>query len=411
METICCKPLGYHFAPAGAGFTTKASEARGGRWFDEGMKRVLIVSIFTVAALGQQPGLGLPPSGNNQRSTVTQQIGPVQVSIEYSSPAVHGPAGPGNPAIVDRRGKIWGGLVPYGLSNQGFGNGKLTPWRAGANENTVFAVDHDVLINGQPLAAGRYGLFMIPGKTEFTVIFSKKSGEWGSFFYEETADALRVTAKPRKNEYREWLTYEFVSRKPTEATVELQWEELAVGWTIAPVKIHEVYVSQIREKLHNYPGFGWQAWVSASQWCVQENVNLEEALVWSDYAVRGAFIGQENFQTLSNKAMVLASLGRHGEAGEVLRAAIAHGTATPVGVHQFGRQLLSVKKTKEAMAVFEANAQRFGEQWPTHVGLARGYAALGEKAKALEHAKKARAQAPDEVNRAGMDALMQSLGQ
>jgi len=364
-----------------------------------------------IALRAQQPGLGLPPSGNNQRATVAQWIGPVKVEIDYSSPAVHGPASQSNPAIVDRRGKIWGGLVPYGLSDQGFGNGKPTPWRAGANENTVFTVDHDVLINGQRLAAGRYGLFMIPGQTEWTVIFSKKSGEWGSFFYESANDALRVTAKPRNSEYREWLAYDFVSRKPAEATVEMQWEDLAVGWTIAVPKIEELYVSKVRERLHNYPGFGWQAWVSASQWCAQQNVNLEEALQWADYAIKGAFIGQENFQTLSNKAQVLAQMGRMEESAAVAKLAIAHTTATPVLVHQYGRQLLNSKRVKEAMAVFEANAQRFGEQWPTHVGLARGYAAMGEKAKALEHAKKARAQAPDEVNKAGMEALIRSLGE
>src|SRR5215470_7467010 len=82
----------------------------------------------------QFAGLTLPPSGNNQKAAVTQSVGPVQIRIEYSSPAVHGPDG------TDRRGQIWGKLVPYGLSNLGFGNGKPDPWRAGANENSVFAI-------------------------------------------------------------------------------------------------------------------------------------------------------------------------------------------------------------------------------------------------------------------------------
>ena len=178
--------------------------------------------LIAAAASAQIAGLGLPPSGNNQRGTVVQGIGPVRVSIDYSSPAVHGPASPGNPAIVDRRGKIWGQLVPYGLTDLGFGSRKPSPWRAGANENTVFAVTHDVLINGKPLPAGRYGLHMIAGPEEWTVIFSKSAGEWGSFFYDDKNDALRVRVTPRKSAYREWLTYEFPSRKPNEANVEVQ---------------------------------------------------------------------------------------------------------------------------------------------------------------------------------------------
>src|ERR1041385_5689868 len=108
------------------------------------MRTLLQISLpvlFTGMAFAQFPGLTLPPSGNNQKAAVIQNIGPVQIRIDYSSPAVHAPDG------TDRRGKIWGALVPYGLQPfQGFGNGKATPWRAGANENTVFTVSNDVTI-------------------------------------------------------------------------------------------------------------------------------------------------------------------------------------------------------------------------------------------------------------------------
>src|SRR5579872_5877748 len=96
--------------------------------------RVSLAFVFAGAAFAQFPGLTLPPSGNNQKATVVQYIGPVRVAIDYSSPAVHGPDG------KDRRGEIWGKLVPYGLSDLGFGKGNPAPWRAGANENTVFTV-------------------------------------------------------------------------------------------------------------------------------------------------------------------------------------------------------------------------------------------------------------------------------
>ena len=179
------------------------------------------------------PGLDIPPSGNNQRASVTQNIGPVSVTIEYSSPAVHGPDG------KDRRGQIWGKLVPYGLADLGFGNGKPAPWRAGANENTVFAVSDDVSIEGKRLPAGRYGLHMIPGPEEWVLVFSKDANAWGSFYYDPAHDALRVTVKPHKHEYREWLTYEFTTRRPAETVAELQWEELAVPWSIKVENIND----------------------------------------------------------------------------------------------------------------------------------------------------------------------------
>jgi hypothetical protein len=97
----------------------------------------------------------------------------------------------------------------------------------GANENTVLRVSHDVLIEGKPLAAGSYGLHALPGESDWTLIFSNNSTSWGSFFYKESEDALRITVKPAKSDYREWLTYEFTDRQPDRATVQLAWEDLA----------------------------------------------------------------------------------------------------------------------------------------------------------------------------------------
>jgi len=75
--------------------------------------------------------LSLPPSGENQRSTAVQQIGPVTATIEYSGPRV-------TRGKVDRRGKIWGQLVPYGLAELDFnGACKKCPWRAGATLMTL----------------------------------------------------------------------------------------------------------------------------------------------------------------------------------------------------------------------------------------------------------------------------------
>ena len=101
-----------------------------------------------------------------------------------------------------RKGQIWGQLVPHGMNNLGFGTAKESPWRAGANENTIFTVSHDVQIEGKTLKAGSYGLHMItqPEGQDWTVIFNKNTSSWGSYFYEPELDALRVTVKPVENE-------------------------------------------------------------------------------------------------------------------------------------------------------------------------------------------------------------------
>ena len=368
------------------------------------MLRFTLCLALAVPAVAQfVPGLAVPPSGNNQPASVTQYIGPVRVTIDYSSPAVHGPDG------KDRRGQIWGKLVPYGLTDLGFGNGKPAPWRAGANENTVFTVSENVSIEGKLLPAGRYGLHMIAGPEEWTLIFSKDSNAWGSFYYDPAADALRVTVTPRKHEYREWLTYEFTTRRPAESVAELQWEELAVPWTIKVENINDLYISQLKENLTNVQGFGWQGWVAASQFCVKENTHLEQALKWAEIAINKPFIGEANFTTLGNKAQVLEKLGRTDEARAAMQLAVHHPSATPLDLHQYGRRLLAEKKDKEALEIFLLNQERNGDQWPVHVGLARGYAANGDPKQALEHARKAAAQAPDALNRKNLEAMVAAL--
>lgn len=368
-----------------------------------------VLSLLLAAALAPTlpaqlfPGLTLPPSGGNQKASVTQFIGPVAVSISYSSPKVHGPDG------KDRRGQIWGKLVPYGLTDLGFGNRKPGPWRAGANENTVFEVSNDVAIGGKTLPAGRYGLHMIPGPEEWTVVFSKDAGQWGSFFYEDKNDALRVKATPRKNAYREWLTYEFTERKPTEATVELQWEELALPLTIQVPNMNDVYVSKLKQELTTVPGFHWRGYMSAAQFCLTNNTNLEQGLEWADRAVAMPGIGQANFETLSTKSQLLAKLGKKDEAKQAMETALKLPGTSALEIHMYGRQLITDKRNQEALEVFKVNAQRNGDDWPVHVGLARGYAAVGDIPQALEHAKKALEQAPDPLNRKSLESMVKTF--
>ena len=359
------------------------------------MRRFPIVSlvlglVFAANAWGQ---ISTPPSGGNQKSSVTQHIGPVRVTIDYSSPDVHGPNG------EDRRGKIWGTLVPYGLQNLGFGTCKECPWRAGANENTVFDVSEDVKIEGQPLKAGRYGLHIIPAQEgDWTLIFSNNASSWGSFFYDAKEDALRVKVKPSKTEYHEWLTYEFTDRKPEQATAALKWEDLQIPFTITVDNATDLYLAKIHEELRDSPGFQWTNWVAAAQYALQVK-RPNDAVEFAEAAVNRGFVGRENFQTLNTLAMAQEAAGQTEAAKATRDKAMNHATATSIDIHQYGRQLLTQGKKEEALRVWELNAKRFPNMWPVNVGLARGYSANGRYKDALKYAKLALAQAPDELNR------------
>ncbi len=350
-------------------------------------------------------GVTLPPSGGNQRATVIQSIGLVKVSIDYSSPRVHTASG------QDRRGKIWGddNLVPYGLSPQGFGTcGRNCPWRGGANENTVFTTNHDILVQGQKLPAGTYGVHFIPGRDEWTVIFSKNSTSWGSFFYDPKEDALRVTTKPAKSDYHEDLTYGFRDRGKDHATAVLSWEDLEVPFAITVPDANDLYVENLRRELRSTGAFSWQGFNAAALFCLQSKTHLDQGLLWAEDAV-GPIYGQVNFTTLSTLGSLQEANGKTAEAKATFDKAVHDPTATAVDIHQYARQLLAAKKTAEAVEVFELNAKLHPDVWPVHVGLGRGYAALGRRAEAIEELKRAVPQAPDEANRINLEDLIKKL--
>jgi hypothetical protein len=121
----------------------------------------------------------------------------------------------GRPEVRDR--DVWGELVPWG-----------EVWRTGANEATTIELGSDALVEGEPLAAGRYGLFTVPGETAWVVVFNRVADQWGAFDYDAAQDVLRVTVEPRAAEHVEAMDFEIV-----EDGIVLRWEELAVPISIA----------------------------------------------------------------------------------------------------------------------------------------------------------------------------------
>jgi tetratricopeptide (TPR) repeat protein len=325
--------------------------------------------------------LTTPPNGDNQRAEVSQWIGLVKVTIAYHSARVHFQG-------RERTGHIWGELIPYGLYDEGFGPSRAAPWRAGANESTTLTVSHDVQVDGAPLKAGTYALFLELAKTgPWTWILSSNPG-WGAFQYDSNDVVRRVAATPQDAPFTEFLTYAFDNRLPNSATAYLQWENKRIPLRIDVPNVNELYAAQMGKDLRAWAGFNYQNWQAAAQFAAANRVDLDEALVWADKAIsepfRNAAQGRADFSTLQTKAAVLTAMGRDAAADTVMDRAIQLPETDARSVHQYGTRLLAAGRKDRAMRVFEANrrlhpADKF---WP-YVGLARGYTALGDRKAAI----------------------------
>jgi tetratricopeptide (TPR) repeat protein len=355
---------------------------------------LLLLIMSGVSAFSQIP-LTVAPSGGNKKAVSGEQIGLTKVTINYDRPGVKG-----------REGKVWGQLVHTGFTDQQFGSSKNAPWRAGANENTTMEFSTDVKINGQDLPAGKYGFFIAYDPNESILIFSKNSTSWGSYFYNEKEDALRIKAKPVAfDKSVEWLKYDFTNQTDNSASINLSWEKLMFSFKVEVDNIKN-QIASFRNELRTERGFLWQSWDQAAQWCLQNNANLEEALLWADTASGGSFGGDRVFQTWSTKAQIQQKLGRNAEAAETMKKALPLGSMNEI--HQYARQLLGLKFYKEAFSTFKLNYDKNPDTFTTLMGLTRGYSGLGDFKNALTYAQKALPLAPAQ-QKAGVETMIQKL--
>jgi hypothetical protein len=358
--------------------------------------RKLLLMLLIIAVIDANAQLTTLPSGGNKKAMVAERVGLTDVAIQYSRPGVKG-----------REGKIWGTLVPAGFMNLGFGSAKAAPWRAGANENTTISFSNDVKIEGQSIPAGTYGLFIAYDPNESTVIFSKNSTSWGSYYYDEKEDMLRVKVKPQTTEQStEWLKYEFADQTDSTATVGLVWEKTRIPFKIE-TDLTNNQLASFRKELRTDKGFNWTGWYQAAQWCADKQVNLEQALQWADSATSATFGGNTQFAPHTTKAQILSLMGRNDEAKATMQRAMTF--ASMQDLHYYGRQLIMQKKYDDALEVFKKNAAKNPKQFTTLVGLARGYSAVGDYKNALKYAQQAQPLAPDPLNRSSVETMVSNL--
>lgn len=347
----------------------------------------MFASIQTVLAQ-----FDLPAGGGNPRATVTEEVGITDITIKYGRPDVSG-----------REGKIWGSLVTYGFSTNNFITNKNTsPWRAGANENTTISFEHDVKVEGRPVKAGTYGVHIAVWPDSALLILSSQKDAWGSFYYDDKYDVLRASIKPVISDKSvEWLKYEFIEHREKHCVIAMMWEKLVLPFKVE-VDVDNIVLARLREQVTSQKGFNALNMAAAAQYCLNKNINLEEALSWAQRAA-----GLKSFGTLRTLATAYEKLNRLNEADSVMTEAL-----TMANVNQYvgyGRALIAQKRTDKAIEVFQANEKKFGDVFSVNNGLMYGYSAKGDYKKALAAAEKAHKQAPNEGAKKTVEGLIAKL--
>lgn len=361
------------------------------------MKKLFFLAailLISSTSFAQTPQIKSPPPGGNKKAMVGERIGITDVTIHYDRPGVRG-----------REDKIYGPVVYEGYSDLSLegGTSKKAPWRAGANENTTIEFSTDVTVEGKPVAAGKYGLFIAYGPLESWLILSKDNNAWGSYFYDEKNDALRVKIKTKyQDKSEEWLKYEFTSQTPVSAKVELHWEKVYFPFTIE-VDFVKTQIEEFRNALKTDQFWNWEANKQAADFCLANNTNLAEGMEWAERAMQF----NKNFKTQTTYAAFLKLNGKTQKADSLMKLAVAGANMNEL--HQYGRKLLSEKKTDEAFEIFKTNLKNNPKQFTTYVGMARAYAAKGDFKNALSNAKAALPLAPDEVNKKYWSDMIKKL--
>jgi hypothetical protein len=343
---------------------------------------VVLAGVLSVTALshaqtatGETLMLNLPRA--SQRALVSQRIGITDITLKYHRPLANGR-------------QIWGKVVPYG-----------EVWRAGANENTSITFTDPVTIEGQALDKGTYGLHMIPGENEWTVIFSKNSSAWGSFTYKQEEDALRVKVKAQPTDMHDALAYDFDSVKPDSTVVTMRWEKVAVPFKVQ-VNVNDIVTASIHQQIHGINQYYWEGWDDAAQYFLVNKINLDEALKYEDQSIQA----EERYDNLMNKSKVLEAMGRKQDADSFRAKALDKANALQLYI--YGRQLQGEKKQDEALAIYQSTAKKFPDYWTTHLGLARVYSAKGDFDNAAKELKLSLKDAPD-ANKNALEAYAKRL--
>lgn len=341
-------------------------------------RRVLfpVLLLLVSSQLNAQQHVQVPQT--SPAAHVAETFGITEVSLDYHRPSVN-----------SRR--IFGGLVPYDVI-----------WRAGANENTLITFSTPVKVEGQPLAAGTYSFFYIPGATQWTAVFNKFTGGWGTYSYDPAEDALRVNVTPQPAEPQERMAFTFEDGKPESITLAMRWEKTRV-----PLKIVADTRNLTMAGLHNRlrSGVHWdgQAWNEAARYAFRAG-DLDTALSWVNQSID---YGPE----MGNLRLKAAILEKKGDAKTAKELRDRAATLNPdVATLTSAFQLLGTKKYDEAEAVLNGMIVKGTTPWRAYAALGTLYAQKGDAAKSTASFQKAMSLAPTFSDKTEVQDDLNALG-
>ena len=233
------------------------------------------------------------------------------------------------------------------------------------------------------------------------IIFSKNTSSWGSFFYSESEDQVRVTVQSQDIPNSERLTFDFTSIDNTSAVAVLDFEKKRFPFKVE-FDVHEIVLSNARDELRSVTGFGFQGPASAAQYCLQNNINHEEAMAWADQAVAA----NKNFQTLFVKAGLMAQAGKDASATYDEAANLAN-TAQ---LNALGYQLLGQGNNDQALSFFKLNTKNNPDDPNVFDSLGECLKTMGLDKEAIKAFKKSLSLNPPANVKANSIKLLQELG-
>jgi len=266
------------------------------------MKRLVLAMLSMAALVWAEPEGGIFPK-LSPHAIVSQTVGTTTVSLEYHRPQVRGR-------------KIWGELVPFGQV-----------WRTGANEATTISFSDAVRVNGQPVPAGTYALFSIPGPDQWTIILNKRWRQFGTFEYQPKEDLIRFDVKAKVvKEHTEWLTYEVYPASRSSSYVDLYWEKLRVSFLV-DVDVDAMVSARMKRAMTKAGDTNWKIYSDAAEYFLEQEKELAQALAWVEKSIKI----QENPTNMLVKARLLRALGQSTQATNVLEKALkaAHAQNAP----------------------------------------------------------------------------------
>jgi hypothetical protein len=256
------------------------------------LSALVLALLVSAPALAQQRDATLPRLSPNATASFT--VGVTDVSVIYGAPSVRGR-------------DIFGALVPHSEI-----------WRAGANEATGVSFAHDVTVNGQPLSAGTYGLFVMPTATTWTFVFNRVAGQWGAYQYDASADVLRLEAPRQAAPFRETMAFTFDNAARGEGTdgvdPVLHWAESRASVRIETDTDAQVMALATRA----VAGDDYRQPLAYARWALQSGRHLHHGREWAEAAARM----DERYETLSVLARLQAAGGDHAAAAATGERAI-----------------------------------------------------------------------------------------